>query len=94
MLHGETVMSWSSCDPVGRCGHCKKLEPIYTSVAWQLKTLAPDIIMARVDATVETDLAEEHGITAYPTLKMYRKGKEYDYQGPRSDTGGCGIILF
>lgn len=77
---------FSSCD-LNRCGHCKKLEPIYSVVARQLKALAPDVVMARVDATVETELAKDYDITGYPTLMMFRKGRQYEYQGPRTENG-------
>ena len=70
-----------------RCGHCKKLEPIYSVVARQLKALAADVIMARVDATMETELAKDYDITGYPTLMMFRKGRQYEYQGGRTEKG-------
>ena len=52
-----------------RCGHCKKLEPEYESAA---KTLGahPRVPLAKVDATVETELAAEFGVEGYPTLKV------------------------
>ena len=70
-----------------RCGHCKKLEPIYSVVARQLKALAADVVMARVDATMETELAKDYDITGYPTLMMFRKGRQYEYQGGRTEKG-------
>jgi len=56
-------------------------------VARQLKALAPDVIMARVDATMETELAKDYDITSYPTLMMFRKGRQYEYQGARTENG-------
>ena len=63
------------------------MDPIYSVVARQLKALAPDVVMARVDATVETELAKDYDVTGYPTLIMFRKGKQYEYQGPRTEKG-------
>lgn len=40
--------------------------------------------MGKVDATVDSALAEEHGIRGYPTLKFFRSGNEIEYSGGRS----------
>jgi hypothetical protein len=39
------------------------------------------IKLAKVDATLEADLASENDIKGYPTLKFYKKGKAMDYSG-------------
>jgi len=63
------------------CGHCKKLEP-----EWELAAtdLAPDgIKLAKVDATEAAELAQKYDVTGYPTIKMFRKGSVFDYNGGR-----------
>ncbi|KAF6771136.1 hypothetical protein AHF37_09904 [Paragonimus kellicotti] len=65
------------------CGHCKALKPEYEKAAKILKTEAPDVLLAMVDATVETDLAQEHGVSGYPTLKFLKNGEWVDYSGGR-----------
>nr|XP_012149212.1 PREDICTED: protein disulfide-isomerase isoform X2 [Megachile rotundata] len=45
--------------------------------------MGSEIKLAKVDATVETDLAEKHRIGGYPTLQFYRKGHLIDYGGER-----------
>ena len=62
------------------CGHCKKLAPHYE----KLSTDGVDgVSVTKVDATVETELAKEHGVKGYPTLKWFINGTEYDFKGGR-----------
>lgn len=46
------------------------------------------IRLGKVDATVEQSLASRFEIDGYPTLKIFRKGQAYDYEGPRQDGEG------
>jgi len=68
------------------CGHCKNLEPHYKKAAG---ILHPEgINIAKVDATIETELAQQHGIQGYPTIKFFKKGKVAgDYEGERTTEG-------
>jgi len=67
------------------CGHCKKLAPEYEKAATAVKE--DGIVLVKIDATVESELASSHGIQGYPTLKFYRSGNEVEYDGPRDAAG-------
>ena len=63
--------------------HYRKLEPEYKKAA---EVLAKDnIILAKVDATKEGELAKEHMIQGFPTLTIFKKGAKFeDYSGERN----------
>jgi len=67
------------------CGHCKKLAPIYDELATAFSE-EKNIVIAKVDATVDEALAAKYGIKGYPTLKWFGKGATAaeDYNGGRS----------
>ncbi len=67
------------------CGHCKRLEPEYSKAAKILKEKTPGVVLAKVDASKETELAKEYMVQGFPTLTLFRKGvKQEDYDGERN----------
>ncbi|XP_061214173.1 protein disulfide-isomerase A2 [Neopsephotus bourkii] len=72
------------------CGHCQRLAPAYTQAAAALRNESSPARLGKVDATAQTALAKEFGITSYPTLKLFRDGNRtypIDYTG-RMDMKG------
>jgi len=69
------------------CGHCKKLAPFLEKAAQSLKTQENPILIGKVDATIESELGTKYGVTGYPTMKVFRKGKISEYKGPREEPG-------
>ena len=66
------------------CGHCKKFKPELEKAAKILRQ--ENLIVAKVDATVEKNLAQKYGVRGYPTVKFFKKGVAMDYTGGRKES--------
>jgi len=69
------------------CGHCKHLAPEYIKAAEILEKDGDGVILAEVDATVETELANRFDVHGYPTLFVFHNGEKSEYHGPREADG-------
>ncbi|NXW17817.1 PDIA2 isomerase, partial [Circaetus pectoralis] len=56
------------------CGHCQRLAPAFAQAAATLRSESSLARLGKVDATAQAALANEFGITSYPTLKLFRDG--------------------
>ncbi|KAK5083794.1 hypothetical protein LTR05_006300 [Lithohypha guttulata] len=70
------------------CGHCKTLKPTWEKLAEDFAA-EPNVIIAQVDAEAENSksLAQEQGISGFPTIKFFPKGsaEPSPYAGARSE---------
>lgn len=64
------------------CGHCQALAPEYAAAATELK--GENVILAKVDATEENELAQEYDIQGFPTLYFFVDGVHKPYNGHRT----------
>ncbi|KAI3648870.1 hypothetical protein MP228_006724 [Amoeboaphelidium protococcarum] len=64
------------------CHHCKKLEPVWTKLAQELRDSTR---FGKVDCTSNTALCKIHHVKGYPTLLFFYNGKMVaDYRNPRT----------
>jgi len=70
------------------CGHCKRLAPTWRdlSVKYNEKDEdEQDVLIGKVDCTLETALCSAQDVTGYPTLKFFKDGPDngVKYRGQR-----------
>ncbi|KMT02069.1 hypothetical protein BVRB_9g207980 [Beta vulgaris subsp. vulgaris] len=66
------------------CGHCQQLAPEYAAAATQLKSDGVDVVLAKVDATEENELAHQFDVQGFPTVLFFVDGEHKTYNGQRT----------
>ncbi|KAM8798351.1 protein disulfide-isomerase A2 [Eudromia elegans] len=56
------------------CHHCQALAPQFAQAATLLRNESRELRLAKVDAVAQAVLSGEFGVTAFPTLKLFRDG--------------------
>lgn len=64
------------------CGHCQALAPEYAAAATELK--GENVVLAKVDATEENELAHEYDVQGFPTVYFFIDGVHKPYTGQRT----------
>ena len=64
--------------------------PEYAKAAGMLKADGSDIRLGKVDATEETELAQEYGVRGYPTIKFFKGGEK---EAPKEYSGRPFVFL-
>ncbi|EED90729.1 predicted protein, partial [Thalassiosira pseudonana CCMP1335] len=83
---GQTTGRWFVKWYAPWCGHCKTLAPIWEELDQKLQESNPQdgIIIAKVDATKNSEVSARFNIQSYPTLKFFAGRKMYNYKGARN----------
>ncbi|CAK9075802.1 unnamed protein product [Durusdinium trenchii] len=63
------------------CGHSRSLDPEVRRAAAELQG---SVAVAKIDASMEVEIADEFGISAYPGLFLLQKGSYEEFTGRRS----------
>eukprot|EP00434_Breviolum_minutum_P023430 symbB.v1.2.020666.t2/scaffold1753.1/size103005/2 len=63
------------------CGHSRTLEPEVRKAA---EILQGTVVVAKIDASLEVEVADEFGIAAYPGLFLLQKGSYEEFSGRRA----------
>nr|XP_016509588.1 PREDICTED: protein disulfide isomerase-like 1-4 [Nicotiana tabacum] len=64
------------------CGHCQALAPEYAAAATELK--GENVLLAKVDATEEAELAQKYDVQGYPAVFFFIDGLHKPYNGERN----------
>ncbi|CUV06445.1 unnamed protein product [Cryptosporidium hominis] len=67
------------------CGHCTALEPEFKATCAEISKLSPPVHCGSVDATENMELAQQYGVSGYPTIKFFSGiDSVQNYSGARS----------
>ncbi|XP_028832691.1 protein disulfide-isomerase tmx3a isoform X2 [Denticeps clupeoides] len=66
------------------CEYCLTFEPIWYEVGAELKSLGSPVNVGKIDGSVHKSVVSEFGIHGYPTIKLFKAGVPFNYNGPRT----------
>lgn len=65
------------------CGHCKQFAPHYEMIAFKAQQEGLKTRFAKIDVDSARHLVSQYSIAGYPSLKLLRGGKTFDFEGDR-----------
>ncbi|XP_072318286.1 protein disulfide-isomerase TMX3-like [Eucyclogobius newberryi] len=66
------------------CSFCKELDPVWSEIGSELRSLGSDVQVGKADATVNTVLSREFRVRTYPAIVLLKKEQKYNYMGPKN----------
>ena len=64
----QLMLDLINCCDFIRCGHCKRLHPVWNQLAEILNEDSESkVTIAKVDCTTDNELCSQHDVTGYPT---------------------------
>ena len=64
------------------CGHCRRLQPLWEDMA---KQLSGRTFIAKVDCTENDEIKNKYHVNAYPTMKLFHRGRIFTFEGSRNE---------
>lgn len=80
-VHGCFLLSFL------RCVHCQNMAADYGRAARTLRKRTPQVLLAKVDTTIEQALSNRYDVHKYPTLFISHRGNMTEYEGTFSAEG-------
>eukprot|EP00762_Andalucia_godoyi_P000507 ANDGO_05213.mRNA.1 Protein disulfide-isomerase tigA len=76
------------------CGHCKSLAPTYEKLALAFEGESDKVLISKVDATKEGELASKFDVKGYPTIVYFEPGSDTHkpYEGGRDLDSLVGFV--
>ena len=65
------------------CPHCKVLRPVFTQIAQNEHIQKMGVKLGEIDCEDQQDMCLLLGVKSYPTIRYYRAGQVYKYDGGR-----------
>ncbi|PIK38555.1 hypothetical protein BSL78_24608 [Apostichopus japonicus] len=66
------------------CGHCQRIQPIWSEVGQQMVTNHPEIRVSRLDGTRYGSIMDLYDVKGFPTIMFIEGERSYTHRGGRT----------